>query len=153
MDELGADFDQALIPTLTKTDATSISNYGYRGREAAALIIKDNFNNANTGADECELFGEFYVANYAEPRKNIERVSFRSVWPWDDRAGATWALMTRADISDVIHLWVDEAGLTDEQFFIEGISGECRVLNPDFDNVTVTPNLSPQAYYTDNVFE
>jgi hypothetical protein len=153
MDETGATFDQALVATLTKTDAGSISSYGYRGREAPALIIQDNFNNANTGADECELFGEFYVANYAVPRKNIERVTFKSVWPYDDRAAATWEVMTRADISDVIHLFVGEAGLSDEQFFIEGISGECRVANPDYDMVTVTPNLSPAAYYTDNVFE
>ena len=61
--------------------------------------------------------------------------------------------MTRADISDVIHLFVDEAGLSDEEFFMEGISGECRVGPPDYDFVTVTPNLSPAAYYTDNVFE
>jgi hypothetical protein len=61
--------------------------------------------------------------------------------------------MTRADISDVIHLFVDEAGLSDAEFFIEGIQGECRVGNPDYDFVTVTPNLSPAAYYLDNVFE
>lgn len=146
-------FDQADIVGQTKTDATSITAYGYRGREAPSLIIKEHKTNGNTGAEECALFGDYYVGNYAVPRKNIERVTFKSMHPDWTGAGDTWALITRADISDVIHLFVDEAGLTDAEFFIEGISGECRVGAPDYDFVTVTPNLSPAAYYTDNVFE
>ena len=62
--------------------------------------------------------------------------------------------MTRADISDIIHLFVDEAGLSDEEFYIEGFTERGRLLGTDdWDDVTVTPNLSPFAYYTDNVFE
>jgi hypothetical protein len=156
LDENHETFDQALIASnQTKTDATSITAYGYRGQEAPALIIKEHKTNGNTGAEECELFGEYYVNNYAEPRKNVERITFKTLSPDDalSRDAATWALMTRADISDVIHLFVDEAGLADAEFFIEGISGECRVGNPQYDFVTVTPNLSPAAYYLDNVFE
>jgi hypothetical protein len=156
LDENHVTFDQALIASnQTKTDGTSITAYGYRGQESPALIIKEHKTNGNTGAEECELFGDYYVANYAEPRKNIERITFKSVHPDDalSRDTATWALMTRADISDVIHLFVDEAGLSDAEFFIEGISGECRVGPPEYDFVTVTPNLSPAAYYLDNVFE
>lgn len=147
------EFDQDDISTLTKTDSISITAYGYHGREAPALIIKQHKTNGNTGADECELFGIYYTTNYSEPRKNVERVTFKSLPPDDARAGDVWAIMTRADISHAIHLFVDEAGLTDEAFFIEGIQGECRVGPPEYDFVTVTPNLSPAAYYTDNVFE
>lgn len=149
----GATLPQSTISTLTKTDATSITAYGHRGREAPSLIIKQHKTNGNSGVVECGLFGDYYVNNYAVPRKNIERVTFRSLDPADARAAATWALMTRADVSDVIHLFVDEAGLADEQYFIEGIQGSCLVGNPGYDIVTVTPNLSPAAYYTDNVFE
>ena len=46
-------------------------------------------------------------------------------------------------LSDAIELTIDEAGLADEAFFIDGIAVECRVLNPEFDLVTVTPNLTP----------
>ena len=151
-DELGVEFDQDLITTLQKTDATSISAYGYRGRDAPALNIKEHKTNGNTGADECALFGDFFIANYADPKKNVERVVFKHLRPTDDRAPATWELMTKVDISDIIHLWVGEAGLTDVEFYVEGISGECRVGNPEWDFVTVIPNLSPAAYYTDNVF-
>jgi hypothetical protein len=151
-DENGVDFDRSLISTLVKTDATSIAAYGYRGEEATDLIIKDNFNNANTGYDECDLFGQFYVSNYAQVRKAIQNVVFKSHRLEDARATATWDLMCRADISDAINLTVDEAGLVDVPFFIDGISVECRPLNPDFDFVTVTPNLTPASYYGTDVF-
>ena len=151
-DENGVAFDRTLIPTLLKTDATSISTYGHRGDEAPDLIIKENFNNANTGADECELFGEFYVTNYAQIRKAVQRVVFKSIRPADARASATWDLMCRADISDVIELTIDEAGLADEPFFVDGVAVECRVLNPEMDLVTVTPNLTPASYYGTDVF-
>jgi hypothetical protein len=41
---------------------------------------------------------------------------------------------------------VDEEGFSDTEFVIEGMSGSCRVLNPEYDDVTFTPNLSPAAY-------
>ena len=98
------------------------------------------------------MFGDYYMANYATVRPNVTLCRFRTLHPTDPRAADNWALMTRADISDVIHLFVDEAGFSDEQFFIEGVSGECRVGPDDYDDVTVTPNLSPAAYYGTDVF-
>jgi len=151
-DENGVEFDRSLIPTLLKTDATSIAAYGHRGDDAPDLIIKENFNNANTGAEECALFGDFYVTNYAEIRKAIQRVVFKSIRPGDARAAATWDLMCRGDISDAIQLTVDEAGLADVAFFVDGVAVECRPLNPEMDLVTVTPNLTPASYYGTDVF-
>jgi hypothetical protein len=153
-DENGVEFDRSLISTLQKTDATSITAYGYRqaANDSGDLIIKEHKTNGNTGADECGLFGDFYIANYAEPRKAVQNVVFKSHRPTDDRAAATWALMTTCDISDAIHLTIDEADLADEAFFVDGISVECRPLQPTFDMVTVTPNLTPASYYGTDVF-
>lgn len=151
-DETGVAFPQSSVDALVQTDATSISNYGYRGRDAPDLIIRSNINNANTGADECELFGQFYIQNYAVPRKSVQRVRFSSVEPTDARAAATWALMSGCDISDAINLTVDEAGLADTPFFIDGLSVSCRALNPSYDLVEVTPNLTPASYYGTDVF-
>src|SRR4029077_6050894 len=153
-DENGVEFDRSLIAGLQRTDPTSITAYGYRGPlDSPDLIIKDNFNNANTGADECGLFGDFYVTNYALPRKAVQRVTFKSHRPSGDaRAAATWDLMCRMDISDGLNLTVDEAGLADEPFFVDGVSVECRPLNPDYDLVTVMPNLTPASYYGTDVF-
>lgn len=143
----------AELQYMFKTDTASISDYGTHSRSAPDLIIKKHKTNGNTATDECELFADYYVGNYASPRKNIERCVFKGLPPDEDRAADVWALMTRADISDAIHFYVDEAGMTDEPFFIEGVSGECRVGPPEYDFVSFTPNLSPAAYYTDNVFE
>jgi len=153
-DENGVEFDRADIAALLQTDPTSIAAYGYRGRDATDLIIKEEYvgSGGRTGAELCVLFGEFYITNYAQPRKAIQQVTFKSVRPDDARAAATWALMCGVDISDAINLTVDEAGLVDEPFFVDGISVECRVLNPDFDMVTVTPNLTPASYYGTDVF-
>ena len=151
-DENGVEFDRSLIAGMVKTDATSITTYGYRGGEAPDLIIKENFNNANTGAAECELFSDFYVTNYATVRKSVREIVFKSIDPGDARATATWDLMCRADISDAINLTIDEAELADVPFFIDGIAVECRPLNSDHDLVTVTPNLTPASYYGTDVF-
>jgi hypothetical protein len=147
--------DEKEIDDLIRTDATSISDYGLRGQDAQDLLIKRHKTNGNTGADECGLFGDYFVANYNVIRKNIERIVFKTLDPDDalSRDTAGWALMTRADISDFIHVTVAEEGLSDEEFIIEGMSGECRVGPPEYDFVTVSYNLSPAAYYLDNVFE
>ena len=73
--------------------------------------------------------------------------------PDDSRAADVWALMVDCDVSDAINLTLDEAGLSDEPFFIDGISIECRTLNPDFDDVTLSPNLTPASYYDTDVFD
>ena len=152
-DETGVTFDRTLIPTLLKTDPTSITAYGYRGGEAPDLIIKQHKTNGNTGADECELFATFYVTNYANPKKAVQQVSFISTGPTDPRGAATWELMCRCDVSDVINLTIDEAQLADVEFFVDGIGVEMRVLNPDYDLVTVTPNLTPGEYYSTAIFD
>jgi hypothetical protein len=153
-DENGVAFDRSLIGALVKTDATSITAYGHRGWDAPDLIVKENFNNANTGAEECELYADFYVNNYAEIRKAVQQVTFKSHHPGigDSRAAGTWALMCRADIADSIVLTIDEADLAAVPFFIDGISVSCRPLQPTFDMVTVTPNLTPASYYGTDVF-
>jgi hypothetical protein len=153
----GEPFDQSVIDNQTKTNPTSITAYGYHGREAPALILKENINNANTGREECALFADFFIhsSNYGVPHKNIERITFKTLDPDDalSRDAAGWAIMSRVDISDFVHLFVDEAGLSDEEFIVEGVSGECRVGPPEYDFVTVNLNLSPAANYTENVFE
>ena len=151
-DENGVEIDRALINDQLVEDASSIALYGHRGEDAPDLIIKENFNNGNTGLEECVLFAQFYTTNYADPRKAVQQITFKSLRPDDDRAAATYELMCKADISDAIQLTIDEADLADEAFFIDGIAVECRPLNPTHDLVTVTPNLTPASYYGTDVF-
>lgn len=157
LDENGIPWQRTLMAGQISTDATSISAYGYRGRDATDLIIKEHKTNGNTGAEECKLFADFYVGNYSAPQKNVQTATFKSVRPTGTgahhAAAATWDLMTRIDISDILALTVGQEGLAAEEFFVEGVQTSVRFLNPEFDMVTVTPNLTPVAYYTDNVFE
>jgi hypothetical protein len=153
MDENGKEFNRDKIQDMVKTDAASITQYGYRGDEAGDLIIKRNYDNNNPGPAECELYAQFYVDNYSAIRKAVESVLFQSCPPGDTRAPEVWRLMTEGDISDEISLTIDEADLAAEPFFIDGINIECRPLNPQYDLVNFTPNLTPASYYGTNVFE
>ncbi len=149
----GAVFLEADKAGQVRTDATSITRYGYRAKPPMGdLIIKRNFNNSNSGVNECGLFADFYVNNYATPRTNVQTVTFMSVPPDHPVASETWGLLLQADISDICALTIDEAALSAEDYYIEGFLKTVRVLNPEFDMVETTPNLTPFAYYTDNVF-
>lgn len=152
-DENGDEFDQANVEALERTDGASIIALGYHGRSAPDLIIKAHKTNGNTGAQECGLFGDYYVGNYSTVRRNVETVTFKAMRPDDARASATWAAMLGMDISDIVNLTIGEAGVAGEDYYVEGIRMEVRPLNPTHDYVEVTPNLSPAAYYpADNVF-
>lgn len=151
-DENGATVSREDIATLINVDSTSQGAYGFRGKEAPDLILKANINNGNTSLEECALYGDFYVSNYAVPRKAIQRITFKAIRPDDARAAAVWDLMTRVDISDAIDLTVDEAGLAGDPFFVDGLSVSCRPAGPDQDYVEVTPNLTPASYYGTDVF-
>jgi hypothetical protein len=150
-DENGVDFDRDLIPDMLQTSTSSISTFGYRGDEAPDLIVKQSYT-GTIAADWCTTIANFYVSNYDQPRKAVQRLEIKSLRPYDTGASTTWDLMCRADISDAINLTVDEAGLSNEAFFIDGISVECRPANPDYDFVTITPNLTPASYYGTDVF-
>jgi len=94
-DENGFEFNRDLIQDMLKTNATSITAYGYRGYEAGDLIVKRNFDNDETGRQQCERYANFYVLNYHEIRKSVESVLFQSCPPADPRAPETWRLMTQ----------------------------------------------------------
>ena len=134
------------------SDATSITAYGLRTRSAPDLILEGHKTNGNTAADECQLFCDYYVANYASPARNVRSVTFKALRPDDVRAEYLWSLMTGIEISDRVTLTVADAGATAEEYFVEGLSIQVRALNPEHDYMEVTPNLSPAAYFTDDVF-
>jgi len=151
-DENGVAFDRDNIKDLVRTDPPSIIANGWHGKDAPDLIIKKAKTGTDTGADLCGKYGDFYIANYSTVRKNVQRVTFKSMRPTDPRAAKTWQLITTLDISDIIELTISEAGLSAEPFYVEGISGQCRVGRPGFDQVTFTPNLTPKSYYGTDVF-
>lgn len=132
---------------------TSINQFGRRMWSAESLLTKRGTTTGNDGNDETKLFANFYVLNYAAMRTRPDALTFLSIDPADPRAEATWGIALSADISDVVNLehgypGPDGVGLS-EDFYIEGSSMQIRPLNPDFDMVTVSFNVSPTDYYTD----
>ena len=74
---------------------------------------------------------------------------------WDG-ATETWNLLSRIDIADRVEVTIDSpggGGFTGQTFFVEGIHETSRPLNPDYDDVELTLDLSPRAYFTESPWD
>lgn len=120
---------------------------------AENLLVKAGTTTGNTGAEEAKAFGEFWATVLATPRVRVDSVTLKSLNATDPRAAATWGLLLGGDISDVLNLQHGVAGGVgvSEDFYIEGSTMSVRALNPEMDYVERTFNLSPTAYYDDEM--
>jgi hypothetical protein len=145
---------EADIPGQIVIDTTSRDEYGYGSWSATDLITLAGTTTGNTANQETKLYGSYMVANYKEPRPRVEALTFKSIDPDDSRAAATWALMCGADISDVVNVVAGYPGGVGiaEDFYVEGSEMTIIPLNPGYDMVELSLNVSPAAYFTDNVF-
>lgn len=136
------------------TDTASITKYGTRSYTAQDIRILEHKTNGNTGVQECQEMGEYYVTNYSEPRTRPRQLTFRSLPPEDPRAPAVWDLMCRVDISDIVYLEVTNPGGGGfaEEFYVEGITQSAEPSSADYDIVETILDVSPQAYYATDVF-
>jgi hypothetical protein len=142
------------VPALVYEDATSILDYGLHSKTFIDLIHGGHKTNGNSANDECLLVSTFYVENYKVPRNRIATLTFKAIRPGDARAAATWQILSRADISDVVDVAVgypDGVGVA-ETFNVEGWTQTITPLNPGHDMVELSLNVSPTAYYTENVW-
>src|SRR4029077_18013628 len=100
-------------------------------------------------------YAHYYVNNYKDPQDRIDRIGFRPLAPDDPRAPALWQFLNTVDISDQIVLTVTNpgGGTINRRYFVEGIHEQVGALTPDYDDVTLQLDLSPDTYYTDNPFE
>ena len=95
-------------------------------------------------------FAQYYAINYAEPKNRVWVWGFASMRPEQPHAAATWDLLSQVEIADLISITVASpggGGFDDEAFFVEGIHETVTPLNPDYDLVRLTLDLSPQAYF------
>lgn len=131
-------------------DATSITNYGVRSFSAENLRILESVLTGFDAKDECKLFSNYYVSTYKDPATRVRQIVFKSLHPDDPRAAKTWNLIQNVEISDVIQLAVSSvggAGFFDDLYFVEGISYEINPLQPDFQDVTLTLDVSPSSWF------
>jgi hypothetical protein len=136
-------------------DLTSIGLRGYRSWSAMNLLTSGGLLDATDANDATKQFATYYVENYAEARNRVPLCGFRSIDPRTPGAAAVWNLIAKIDISDQIDFTVAApggGGFTAEPFFVEGIHETNMPANGTYDDVTVTLDVSPQAYFTTNPF-
>jgi hypothetical protein len=147
--------DQTKVPENVYVDPTSIDAFGYHALPAMEnLLVKAGTTTGNTAKVECAKYAELYVKNMKDPVEVPKTVTLKALSPADPRAAATWPLLTIADISDIINLAVgypgdDGNGIQDVDYYIEGIQKQIVPLNPDYDYVEATLEVSPAVWSMD----
>jgi hypothetical protein len=136
-------------------DTGSIATYGTRAISFENLLTTDGYGYQTAADDACELFAQYYVTNYAQPRNRVNKITFKRVGPDDPYAANLWRLMCNVDISDIIRLKTTHhggAGGFDEDFFVEGLHYNANPLSDEYVDVELTLDVSPRAYYDTNPF-
>ena len=132
------------------TDTTSIGKYGIRGWTAQNLITRSSLQDSANDLVETKRFASYYVDNYKNPGNRITTLGLRSMRPGQSGATKTWELMSKIDIADEVLVTVGSpggGGFDSVSYFVEGVHETCSPLNDDMDDVTLTLDLSPRAYF------
>lgn len=147
----------------TVYDLTSINAYGLRGESFENLLTEGGEGSSpphtppapTTAFEETYKFSQYYVGNYKDPRTRATSVTFRSHEVTHPCADALWDLICNVEISDIVTLTTTHpggGGFNAEEFFVEGIQYDVAPLRPDLHDVTLTLDLSPRAYFTNDPF-
>jgi hypothetical protein len=137
------------------TKTSSIAAYGIRSWTAENLLTDGGLSSGTTDLEECRLFAEYHINNMSVPQNRISRVTFRSMDPDATGAAANWALICGAEIGDELYITTTHpggGGFAAEPYFIEGIHLDVQPANPSYHDVTLTLDVSPQAFWTTNPF-
>ena len=131
-----------------------IGLYGIRSWSALDLITDYGILDASGDLAETRKFAKYRVKNYAYAHDRITDVAFRSLDPGDARAPATWHLLSVIDIGDQVTVTVDSpggGGIVAANYFVEGVHETVQPLTPVYDDVTLSLDLSPAAYFDDTL--
>jgi hypothetical protein len=134
------------------SDATSVGLYGIRSWSAQDLITNRGLIDGSDDLTETKRFATYYVNNYKNPANRITDIAFRSERVGAAGAGELWDLLSRVDISDSVTVTVASpggGGFDADPYFVEGVHETVQPLTGEMDDVTLTLDLSPQAYFSD----
>jgi len=133
-------------------DPVSVGLYGTRSWSADGLLTAGSLIDAAGDLTETRRFSQWIVANYATPQDRISNIAFRSLRPEDPRAAALWQFLLSVDIGDSVdvHVATRTGGFDTVWYFVEGIHEDVHPLQPGYDDVTLTLDLSPRSYYDIN---
>src|SRR4029077_1242651 len=136
---------------------TSIAKYGLRSWSAVNLLTIRGFDGSapilgSSALGEVVRFAEYYRANYQYPKNRVTLCGFATMSPDQPHAAATWSLLSQVEIGELVDITVGPpggGGFTGESFFVEGVHEQVQPLGAEYDDVTLTLDLSPQAYFDD----
>ncbi len=149
--------------TLIVRDLSSIGTFGFRTWYRENLLTEAGNLDSTGSTAATKQFAQYYVDNYSQPQNRVTRLAFQSVSPTaSPAAGATWALLCRADIADQVDITMRGAagtvpGFNAAPYYIEGIHEQVNGRIPvsggsAYDVVTMALDVSPVAYFDTNPF-
>ncbi len=149
------------IPDQVYADPTSITNYGKHMAAPLTDLITAQYAGPGTispddGKTQCYLYAELLVKNKKDPRICPTTLQLKAINPSDFRASATWAVLTRSDISHIANIAVGYAGgtglmgaATVDDYYIEGRALTVRPANTSYDQVDLDLELTPFVWSAD----
>jgi hypothetical protein len=149
------DIADADVPGQLVVDGWSISLYGINSWSASSLLTKQSLVDGADDLEECRRFGQYMAANYKWPHDRLTALGFRSLDPSDPRAPALWEFLNAVDVGDRVAVTIQSpggGGYTGSlaKWFVEGVHEQVRPLQPGYDDVTLTLDLSPAALFEEN---
>ncbi len=153
--------DTTAIPEQVFANSASITAYGKHAANPMTDLITANYVGPGTispddGKTQCYMYAELLVKNKKDPILCPTAVELESINPTDFRATATWATITRSDISHIVNIAVGYAGgtgltggATVDDYYIQGRALTVRPANTQYDYVKLDLDVTPFRWSAD----
>jgi hypothetical protein len=141
-------------------DTASRAEHGTRTWTAENLKVRNGSTTGNNAKQECMLYAQYVIDNYANPAPRVEQFTVGTEHPTHDVFGpAAWGLITGVDISDIVNIAITHpggGGLDEIDHYVEGISYVITpgpgTLDDTYPLVKMTCDLSPASWWGSHVF-
>ncbi len=149
------------IPDQVYGNTVSIAAYGKHQANPMTDLITGKYVGFGTitpddGQTQCYMYAELLVKNKKDPRLCPTAVQLKSIQPTDSRSSATWDILTRSDISDIVNIAVGYAGgtglmgaATVDDYYIQGRALTVRPANTGYDEVELDLEVTPFVWSAD----
>ena len=144
--------DRGDLADFVVTDEASRAEFGTRTWTAENL--KTLSGDGTNAKEECMLFAQFIIDNYAAPFPQIRPFTIKGPHPESTFAAPTWELLTEVDISDAIEVTIAHpgaGGFNGGEYFVEGLAYDIRpgpgMLDDSYPLITLGVDLSPASHW------
>lgn len=148
--------DVSDIPGQLSIDSGSRTQYGNRVYTAEDLLTLEGQTDGLDALAETKLFADYFTTNLHDAQNRISQIVVKGVPADAQYASNIWDLICGVEIGDLVNVTTTHpggGGYSAAPYFVEGISYEATPQGgANFLDVTMTLDLSPQAYFTTNPF-